>query len=121
MESRRDYVRAMGSVRKLAGKAILDLSKDEIRELDLQLIERAKSTRTILKMFLRDNERFESGGLILPEFSGVFRDSSDTLKERQRTLNAGSPLNSSASLGRRMAADWNSFSPSLFYGRRVKT
>lgn len=57
--SQLDYVKAIGSVRKLAGKSILKLSKDELRALDLKLVEKAKSTRTILKMYLRDNERLD--------------------------------------------------------------
>lgn len=57
--SRLDYVKAIGSARRIAGKPLLELSKDEMRALDLKLIERAKSTRTILKMYLRDNERLD--------------------------------------------------------------
>lgn len=57
--SRLDYVKAIGSARRIAGKPLLELSKDGMRAVDLRLIERAKSTRTILKMFLRDNERLD--------------------------------------------------------------
>jgi integrase len=52
-----DYVKAIGSARKLADKPILEMSKDELRALDMKLVTKAKSTRTILKMYLRDNER----------------------------------------------------------------
>jgi integrase len=58
-ESRKDYTKIIGSVRVLAGKPILELSKDEIRALDKQLVSKAKVYRTVLKMFLRDNERID--------------------------------------------------------------
>lgn len=58
-ESRKDYVKIIGSVRTFAGKPLLELSKDEMRGLDQQLVTKAKVYRTILKMFLRDNERLD--------------------------------------------------------------
>jgi integrase len=58
-QSRKDYVKILGSVRTFAGKPILELSKDDMRALDQQLVTKAKVYRTVLKMFLRDNERVD--------------------------------------------------------------
>jgi integrase len=63
-ESQRDYVKIMGSVRTLAGQPILELSKDGIRALDQKLVTKAKVYRTVLKMFLRDNERVDLDALL---------------------------------------------------------
>src|SRR5437773_1578084 len=63
-ESRKDYVKILGSLRSFAGKPLLELSKDEMRGLDQQLVTKAKVYRTILKMFLRDNERLDLDAIL---------------------------------------------------------
>src|SRR2546422_4860642 len=51
-ESVRTYAEIIGSIRKMAGKPLLDLTTGEIEALDERLLGRAKVYRNVLKMFL---------------------------------------------------------------------
>jgi hypothetical protein len=51
-ESLRTYAEILGSIRKMAGKPLLELTVGEIEALDEALLGRAKVYRNVLKMFL---------------------------------------------------------------------
>ena len=59
-ESLRTYAEIIGSIRKMAGKPLLDLTTGEIEALDERLLGRAKVYRNVLKMFFGAHRRHES-------------------------------------------------------------
>ena len=53
------YAEFIGSVRNLAGKPLLALTEDELGDLDLKLLKRARVYRNVLRMFFRANKKYD--------------------------------------------------------------
>src|SRR5712692_11775249 len=59
-QSLRTYAEIIGSIRRTAGRPLLDLTTDEIEALDERLLERAKVYRNVLKMFFGAHKRHDA-------------------------------------------------------------
>lgn len=55
----RAYATYLGAVRKMSPKPLLELSIAELEDLDLKLLGKSKTLRTVLKMFFRGNKRLD--------------------------------------------------------------
>src|SRR2546427_11696716 len=53
------YAEFIGSVRNLSGKPLLALTEDELGDLDLKLLKRARVYRNVLRMFYRANKKYD--------------------------------------------------------------
>src|SRR5437867_11452169 len=53
------YAKFVGAVRRLAPKALLELSPEEVEALDEALLDKAGVYRTVLKMFYRTHKRHD--------------------------------------------------------------
>jgi integrase len=58
-ETIRAYAEHIGSLRKMAGQPLLSLTEDDLSELDLTLLKRARVYRNVLRMFFRSNRRHD--------------------------------------------------------------
>src|SRR2546421_4526041 len=56
-ETIKAYSEHIGSIRKWADKPLLSLTEDELGDLDLALLKRARVYRNVLRMFFRANKR----------------------------------------------------------------